>query len=218
MHPLFFFGWKTTARFTQYHFVDHLRRGCQAQPGLLAATDFSAKFNVNGQQVRCSQNNIRKRVEMKKLIPFPRQLGMLTVMILLLPASFVVAQEEAPAEGVAPAIERIVGTWKVDMEQTKEVMSEEHFKAISEASEGDIILTFGEDGNMTRKIAVDLPQETLPFTIAAVEGEEDLYSMVITDPNRELKGKVKFTDANTIKIMPEGEEPAILVRVVEEDE
>ena len=71
---------------------------------------------------------------------------------------------------------------------------------------------------MTRKIAVDLPQETLPFTIAAVEGEEDLYSMVITDPNRELKGKVKFTDANTIKIMPEGEEPAILVRVVEEDE
>ena len=37
--PTSFFGWKATVQFTQHHFGNRLRRGCQAQPDLRDCID-----------------------------------------------------------------------------------------------------------------------------------------------------------------------------------
>ena len=162
---------------------------------------------------------------MKKLTPFPRQFNMLIVLaalMLILPASFIAAQveapaEEAPAEGATPVIKRIVGTWKIDFEQTEEVMSEKNFKMMSRVRDSGVSMVFSDAGQFTMKIGVKAEHENVSYTISAVEGEENLYSVVVQRPGNVQNAKVLFTDANTIKFMPEGEEPAILVRVVEEE-
>ena len=159
---------------------------------------------------------------MKKRNPSSPQfgrLGMLSVwacLILMLPASFVVAQEEPQAEAVDPAVEKIAGIWKLDLEKSKEVMSEESFEMMSQMAEGGIFLAFGAEGDYAMKVGSSINMKAT-YTISAVEGEENLYSIVVERPNRNLDAKMLFMDENTVKFMPEGEDPAILTRLTEEE-
>ena len=170
-------------------------------------------------------------MKMKKQNRFSLQLSTLSfwaVLILILPASFVVAQDKEAHKGhdhgaqqevpepVAPTVEKIVGTWKIDMEKSEEVMSEEGFLMMSQMGEQGISLMFGAEGDFSMNVMGDLQEDAI-FTIAEVDGEENLYSIIVTRPDRTLNAKALFTDENTIKFMPNGEEPAILVRVVEEE-
>ena len=147
------------------------------------------------------------------------RLSMLCVwacLILVLPASLAVAQEAPQAEAVAPAVEKIVGTWKIDVEKSKEVMSEEEFERMSQMAANGILLVFGAEGDFSMKVAGN-DDMSATYTVSAVEGEENLYSVVVERPSRNLNAKVLFMDENTVKFMPEGEDPAILTRLTEEE-
>ena len=174
---------------------------------------------------------------MKMRNPSSRQLGMLTMLsvwtcsILMLPTSFVFAQEEAQAEAVAPANEKIVGTWKVDLEKSKEVMSEAGWRIISQLGGDGIVMTFGAEGVCSTNLDNGALGDST-FTVSAVEGEENLCSLVVSMPVVGMKAdneeeapivqdtflaKVLFIDENTIKFMQEDQEPVVMVRVVEEE-
>ena len=170
---------------------------------------------------------------MKKLSQSSLRPCMFVVLAISLLGSVAVAQsttkpdaEKATAENTKPAVEqeaeqanaKLVGTWCLDLEKSKEFMSEDSFEMVSEMlGDSDLKMVFGADNNFTMT-APGMPKNDATYTCEAVEGEENAFNVVVTGPQMpDRKAKLILLDENTVKFMPEGEEPAVLVRQAEEE-
>ena len=67
-------GWKATARLTQHHFGNHLRRGCQAQPDLRAAIRLLVKSTRRVERTSLSfpSNELLRLAGLQRFAQFPK--------------------------------------------------------------------------------------------------------------------------------------------------
>ena len=149
--------------------------------------------------------------------------ALLALMILSLFGSYASAQvdvqEEPPAVELSPAAQKMVGSWKLNVDKSKEHMPAEVFEMMKEMTkEGGVTMIFGTDGKYSLQVAGVLREEERDYTVTAVEdAEEPHYVITVDSERRMLEAKAYFVDENTIKFVPEDEDPVIMDRVVEEE-
>ena len=79
-------------------------------------------------------------------------------------------------------------------------------------------MTFGADSKFSMMMGEHLAEEDRDYTITVVEDAENPhYAVAVQSEHKVLRAKVFFVDETTIKFQPDGEEAAIMDRVVEEE-
>lgn len=114
------------------------------------------------------------------------------------------------------AMAKLAGTWKVDLEKTLELIDDEtQREAMREGFAGnDVRMIFGKDGSVKMLFGEMAMEEEQTFTLKAVEDADNQYSITISGGPSDMKGTVEFLDKNTVKVTPESDMPAVLVREV----
>ena len=128
------------------------------------------------------------------------------------------AQEDPQEVPAASAeLKKIAGSWKLNLEKSKEIMSEDEFESISKMGDKGLIITFGADSKYSMKVGEHFVLEDLDYTISLVEDAENPhYAIAAYVEHAVLRSKVFFVDETTIKFQPENDEAVIMERVVEE--
>lgn len=138
----------------------------------------------------------------------------LAVLALVVAVSTNVAfgQEDSANDDGDKAMQRIAGTWSLDLDETlKGIDDEAKAEMMRERlADMEVQMVFGADG----KLDMIRGGETMPGepTYSMTQGDdEDSYDIEINGPSV-LNGSIQFVDLRTIRVKPEGEDNVVMVR------
>lgn len=118
-----------------------------------------------------------------------------------------------------PNLEKLAGTWTLDVEKTAESMEndEEAQMMRQMAAQMKLQMIFRADGTLDMMQGEQEMPGNPSFTLSAKEGEENTFDIEITrdDQDDPMVGTIKFADDNTIHVTPENESTIVMVREVE---